>query len=283
VLTGSQWNVYDTLPVYLHFNGLFRCTCISWSSSIFFLHLFRQRTFGNNWHRFCGLDVIPVTQTGYSSIKALKGTQSTDPNRWAWSCTFFIYHWTSRWFSDTCTCTTVDVSLLYIISLWKIVMWICSIINLFHANCLALQWAEMRMVRWMCDDKVKDRVPSKELRDRIWLDDHLSTTAKQVATVWTCVAKRRQWLGEEIAFSALKLLVWQQEGHLAYKNWVVESWHGCMSGRGADLHMAQLMQLSLASVKSRLFLVLTQPGNPGQSPESHNVCVCWRVPDQEVD
>jgi len=32
-------------------------------------------------------------------------------------------------------------------------------------NEMALQWAEMRMVRWVCDIKVKDGVPSKELRD----------------------------------------------------------------------------------------------------------------------
>jgi len=37
-------------------------------------------------------------------------------------------------------------------------------------NEMALQRAEMRMVRWMCNVKVKDR----------------------------CVAKRRHWLGEEI-------------------------------------------------------------------------------------
>ena len=29
----------------------------------------------------------------------------------------------------------------------------------------------MRMVRWMCDVKVKDRVPSKELRERLGIDD----------------------------------------------------------------------------------------------------------------
>jgi len=45
---------------------------------------------------------------------------------------------------------------------------------------VALQQAEMRMVRWMCIVKVKDRVPSKELRERIGTDD---TTAKQVAMV----------------------------------------------------------------------------------------------------
>jgi len=29
----------------------------------------------------------------------------------------------------------------------------------------------MRMVRWMCNVKVKDRVPSKELRERLGIDD----------------------------------------------------------------------------------------------------------------
>jgi len=38
-------------------------------------------------------------------------------------------------------------------------------------NEVALQRAEMRMVRLMCDIKVKDRVPSKELRDRLGIDD----------------------------------------------------------------------------------------------------------------
>ena len=36
---------------------------------------------------------------------------------------------------------------------------------------LALQRAEMRMVRWMCSVKVRDRVPSKELRERLGIDD----------------------------------------------------------------------------------------------------------------
>jgi len=41
-------------------------------------------------------------------------------------------------------------------------------------NKVALQRAEMRMFRWMCDIKVKDRVPSKELRERLGLDDIIS-------------------------------------------------------------------------------------------------------------
>ena len=33
-------------------------------------------------------------------------------------------------------------------------------------NVVALQRAEMRMVRWMCGVKLKDRLPSKQLRER---------------------------------------------------------------------------------------------------------------------
>ena len=38
-------------------------------------------------------------------------------------------------------------------------------------NEVALQRAEMRIVRWMCGVKLQDRVPSKELRGRLGLDD----------------------------------------------------------------------------------------------------------------
>ena len=34
-------------------------------------------------------------------------------------------------------------------------------------NVVALQRAEMRMVRWMCGTKLKDRFPSRELRDKV--------------------------------------------------------------------------------------------------------------------
>jgi len=39
-------------------------------------------------------------------------------------------------------------------------------------NEVALQRAEMRMVRWMCGVKLKDRFPSKELRARLGIDDN---------------------------------------------------------------------------------------------------------------
>ena len=38
-------------------------------------------------------------------------------------------------------------------------------------NVVALQRAEMKVVRWMCGVKLKDRLPSKELRERLGIDD----------------------------------------------------------------------------------------------------------------
>jgi len=38
-------------------------------------------------------------------------------------------------------------------------------------NVVTVQRAEMRMVRWMCGVKLKDRLPSKELRERLGIDD----------------------------------------------------------------------------------------------------------------
>jgi len=38
-------------------------------------------------------------------------------------------------------------------------------------NEVALQQAEMRMVRWMCGFKLKDRFPSRNLRERLGMYD----------------------------------------------------------------------------------------------------------------
>jgi len=63
---------------------------------------------------------------------------------------------------------------------------------------VALQRAEMKMVKLMCDVKVKDRVPSNELRETRIRWYYLSATAKQqVAMVWACAAKRTR-IGDEM-------------------------------------------------------------------------------------
>jgi len=45
---------------------------------------------------------------------------------------------------------------------------------------VALQRAEMRMVGWMCGVKLQDRVPSKELRGRLELEDIISVLQSAV-------------------------------------------------------------------------------------------------------
>jgi len=58
-------------------------------------------------------------------------------------------------------------------------------------NEVALQRAEMRMVRWMCGIKLKDRFPTKVLRERLGIDDSIGITAEQAAMLWACAAKRK--------------------------------------------------------------------------------------------
>ena len=50
---------------------------------------------------------------------------------------------------------------------------------------VALQRAEIRMVRWMCGVKLKDRLPSKQLRERLGVDD-IALVLQQ---------NRRRWYG----------------------------------------------------------------------------------------
>ena len=50
-------------------------------------------------------------------------------------------------------------------------------------NEMALQQADMRMVRWMCDIKVKYKVPSKELREKLRRDDGMVVCCKKKPTI----------------------------------------------------------------------------------------------------
>ena len=86
---------------------------------------------------------------------------------------------------------------------------------------------------------------------------------------------------QKSAFSALMLLVGQQEGHLACKK---TDWWGagvviCLE-QDADSHTAQLMPLPLTiSCFSKIqigftFLVLVYPGSPGKWPLNRCTRVC---------
>jgi len=50
-------------------------------------------------------------------------------------------------------------------------------------NKVALQRAEMRVLWWMCGIKLKDRFPSKELRERLGID-HIALVLQQNRLCW---------------------------------------------------------------------------------------------------
>ena len=63
---------------------------------------------------------------------------------------------------------------------------------------VALQWAEMRIVRWMCNVKVKDRVPSKVLRERLGIDVIILILQQNRLRWYGHVLRKEHWLGEEM-------------------------------------------------------------------------------------
>ena len=72
--------------------------------------------------------------------------------------------------------TNRDISLirrgrLYSSCVWSSILHGSETWPVRKENEVALQRAEMRMVRWMSNVKVKDRVPSKELTERLGIDD----------------------------------------------------------------------------------------------------------------
>jgi len=67
---------------------------------------------------------------------------------------------------------------------------------------VALQRAEMRMVRWMCGVKLKDRLRSKELRERLGVDD-IALLLQQ---------NRLRWYGHDDDW-VKKCMHYEVEGH----------------------------------------------------------------------
>jgi len=117
-----------------------------------------------------------------------------------WSCVDQIQIWWHKFRQLVPLLTNKDISLimrgrLYSSSVQSNTLHGSETWPVRKENEVALQRAELRMVTWMCGVKVIElQVKSWETRIR-W--HNLGITAKQVALVWTCVAKRSQWLGEE--------------------------------------------------------------------------------------
>jgi len=84
------------------------------------------------------------------------------------------------------------------VSIFKASVPICiifgTILHCFvtNENEMALQWAEMRMVRWMCDVKLQDTVPTKGLRERLGLDDIISVLEQNRLQWYWCVLRKEE-------------------------------------------------------------------------------------------
>jgi len=57
-------------------------------------------------------------------------------------------------------------------------------------NVVPLQQAEIKMVRWMCCIKLKDRFPSKELREGLGLDGVISVLQQNWLRWYGCVLRK---------------------------------------------------------------------------------------------
>jgi len=107
-------------------------------------------------------------------------------------------------------------------------------------NGVALQRAEMRMLRWMCGVKLQDRVPSKGLRETRIRWHNLGSTAKQVVMLWHVPWKDdNDWVKKcmeyELEGGATPSVLWHgwlggRKGIRPVKIWVVGCWHGYLSG-----------------------------------------------------
>jgi len=60
-------------------------------------------------------------------------------------------------------------------------------------NVVALQRAEMKMVWWMCGTKLKDRFPSRELRERQGIDDIALVLQQNRLRLYGHVLRRNAW------------------------------------------------------------------------------------------
>jgi len=78
---------------------------------------------------------------------------------------------------------------------------------------VALQRAEMRMVRWVCGMKLQDRIPSKGLRETLRLDDIISVLQRN----------RLRWYGHVLRKEdndwVKKCMEYEVEGARPKKTW----------------------------------------------------------------
>jgi len=85
------------------------------------------------------------------------GLDVINSGSWYHCLSIGIYHWLGE---GGCI-VVVQSSMLHASETWPVM----------KENKVELHQVKMRMIRWMCNVKVKERVPSKELRETLGIDD----------------------------------------------------------------------------------------------------------------
>jgi len=152
-----------------------------------------------------------------------------------------------------------------------------------NAQAATIKFSRKKAHNWQCYHCHGNINLAATCSEVIFVKSHLQISRKPQFWCWNWLSLESQWIDVsndilslpkycQIAFSALMLLVGQQEGHLACKKtWMVGCWHGYLClGWSSDLHMALLMPLPITisrSNESRLVLpswfYLYGTGSPG--------------------
>ena len=103
-------------------------------------------------------------------------------------------------YTDITSYSCIDGSMLHGSETWPV----------RKENVVTLQRADIRMVTWMCGVKLKDRLPSKELRERLGIDD-IALVLQQNRLCWYGHVLRKEdddWVKKCMEYSTPSLFVW---------------------------------------------------------------------------
>jgi len=147
--------------------------------------------------------------------KIWRWTESTPRSGW----------WCSHMAGIYSDCSTREVNKLGISVFQCVSMFVLrGLWTLYRLQQLRLSWRWLKSWQQVVGRLSHLQRPSLSSR-AMTNHDHCSPLYR-----WDCCLILRDFIAWLSAFSALTLLVWWQEGHLACKNCVVGCWHGYLSG-----------------------------------------------------
>jgi len=141
---------------------------------------------------------------------------------------------------------------------------------------VALQQAEMRMVRWMCGIKLKDRLPSKKLRGWLGIDD-IALVLQQ---------NRLRWYGHVLRKDdddwVKKCMEYEDQGprprgrpKTTWREVVQENWQACKMNEEDAMDRGKWRKMIRLGVSGWVFLLV--PAYSGCTRQKPLNVVCVRA------